>query len=144
MEAEGDEGFEDAWWDSLAIDPVVDTQLQALEASANAGATPASSIPNACPLQAELHALRAAHERQQAVIDTLTRQTQQQQGEISVVRANWNRVQEQNAALHQEQSQQETAYRARLEQIQQENRRHLEKMETAAAFRVGEATDTAY
>jgi len=80
------------------------------------------------------------------LIDELRQRTQQQQGEIAVVRANWNRAQQQNITLQQEHGQRELEYRQRLEQIQLENQRQLEKLETAAAFRVCDAAypHTAY
>lgn len=140
MDADGDESFDDDWWDSLAIDPVTDTQLQALEIQAQASGnvnTPASTAPSEpASLQAQLQELRALQAKQQELIDTLTRQTQQQKGEIAVVRANWKRAQEQNSGLQQKQTQLESEYRERFERIQQENRRQIEKLETAAAFRV--------
>ncbi|KAI3627150.1 hypothetical protein CBS14141_001151 [Malassezia furfur] len=139
MDADGDESFDDDWWDSLAIDPVTDTQLQALEIQAQASGnvnTPASTAPSEpASLQAQLQELRALQAKQQELIDTLTRQTQQQKGEIAVVRANWKRAQEQNSGLQQKQTQLESEYRERFERIQQENRRQIEKLETAAAFR---------
>lgn len=80
--------------------------------------------------------LRRQYETQSQTIEDLRKKTQQQQGEISVVRANWNRVQQQNVGLQHQQSQMEQEHRKKLEAIQQENRRQLERLETAAAFRV--------
>ncbi|WFD41859.1 hypothetical protein MPSI1_000495 [Malassezia psittaci] len=139
MNGEQDERFDDDWWDQLAIDPITDTHLQALELKAQTPVqgsletTGSSDQPK--PLEAKIQQLQALHAKQQELIDTLTRQTQQQQGEIAVVRANWKRAQEQNAGLQQKQSQLEIEYRERFERIQQENQRQIEKLETSAAFR---------
>lgn len=147
MDTEGDEGFDDDWWDSLAIDPVTDTQLQALELQAQAPHTYTSAPPATTEqsvLHAQLQELRDLQSKQQELINTLTRQTQQQKGEISVVRANWKRMQEQNAGLQQKQTQLEAEYKERVDRMQHENRRQIEKLETAAAFRVCILTNTAY
>ncbi|WFC97772.1 hypothetical protein MYAM1_000491 [Malassezia yamatoensis] len=139
MSEEQDEKFDDDWWDQLAIDPITDTHLQALELKAQVPVSTRSESTGLKdqyePLEAKLHELQALHAKQQELIDTLTRQTQQQQGEIAVVRANWKRAQEQNAGLQQKQSQLELEYHERFERIQQENQRQIEKLETSAAFR---------
>lgn len=139
MEGE-EESFDDDWWDSLAIDPVMDTQLQALELQAHPSSHATASTKSASPdhptLQSQLEELRDLYTKQQELIKTLTHQAQQQQGEIAVVRANWSRALEQNSGLQQQQAHLEVEYRERVEQIQRENQRQMEKLETAAAFRV--------
>ncbi|WFD30276.1 hypothetical protein MSPP1_001293 [Malassezia sp. CBS 17886] len=142
-----DDGFDDEWWDRLAIDAVTDSQLQAVEAQAEAvgaaapphGPAPPKTEPHDTGLEADLVQqvceLRALQGHQEKLIQELRRCTQQQKGEISVVRANWSRAEQQNTVLQQQHGTREAEYRQRLERMQQENVRHLEKLETAAAFR---------
>ncbi|PKI84844.1 hypothetical protein MVES1_001122 [Malassezia vespertilionis] len=144
MADEVDQSFDDAWWDSLEIDPVIDTQLQVAEQKAQPSLTNPSQtqhLSRGVPIQSvhdvesQVRELHTLHAKQQEVIGQLTRQTQQQQGEIAVVRSNWSKLQHENAGLQQQQGKLELEYRQRLERIQHENRRQIEKLETAAAFR---------
>ncbi|WFD34005.1 hypothetical protein MCUN1_000833 [Malassezia cuniculi] len=141
-----DASFDDAWWDSLAIDPNVETQLQAVEQLSNTQSQtvattlpPTKSEPCAAEdednLHKELAELRALKTKQEEVIAELKQCNQAQRGEIAVVRGNWNRAKLENNELRQTQSELEVDYRKRLEQIQQENQRQFEKLETASAFR---------
>ena len=155
-----DDSFDDDdWWDSLAIDQQIDSQLQAVERDAKPGSSAApqdgaSGIPQGGPgraavpavkseqrdetsdeLYAQIKELRELQRQQKAKIEELTRLNQQQKGEISVVRSNWNKVQTQNRDLLARQGEMESDYRQRLERVHQENQRHFEKLETAAAFR---------
>ena len=58
MEDDIDESFHDDWWDSLAIDQVTESQLQAAEnavPSSSSQALPASLPISVSELQAQLH-----------------------------------------------------------------------------------------
>ncbi|WFD19462.1 hypothetical protein MCAP1_001692 [Malassezia caprae] len=136
MDEDGaDESFDDPWWDELAIDNETESQLQVAEQTGQRtpAATPQDVPPHA--LHAQIEELRALQKQQEELIASLTKKNQQQHGEIAVVRANWNRVQQQNLALQHRQSDLEKEYRANLESVQLENRRQMERLETAAAFR---------
>lgn len=131
-----DASYDDAWWDSLAIDPETDTQLQAVEQLGTQ--EPARDAAPAAPtasLHVELAALRALRVQQERVIADLQRRAQAQSGEIAVVRGNWNRAKLENSDLRQAQSELESEFRRRLEQVHQDNQRQFEKLETASAFR---------
>ena len=155
-----DDSFDDDdWWDSLAIDQQIDSQLQAVERDAKPGSSaapqdgasgieqgglgraavtavkPEQKDETSDELYAQLKELRELQRQQKAQIEELTRLNQQQKGEISVVRSNWNKVQTQNRDLLARQGEMESDYRQRLERVHQENQRHFEKLETAAAFR---------
>ena len=127
---EGDESFHDDWWESLAIDQDIESQLNAVEQQAEV--LPSSSTSS---LGSHTQELRAMYEEQQHTIYQLRQQAQQQQGEISVVRSNLTRAQQQNRALQQHQQQIEQDYRQRIETLQQEHGRQMERLEATSAFR---------
>ena len=138
---ESDTSFDDAWWDSLAIDPATETQLHAVEQQSTQAHTlvPSQTKPDPetdAALQVELVELRALRRQQEQTIDDLRRRNQAQSGEIAVVRGNWNRARLENSELRQAQSDLEVDYRKRLEKVHQDNQRQFEKLETASAFRV--------
>ena len=54
-----DDSFEDEWWDSLAIDRITDSQLQALEQSATSAHHVAGPTSAADDLQPQLEEVRA-------------------------------------------------------------------------------------
>ena len=137
-----DASYDDAWWDSLAIDPETDTQLQAVEqlgtqeqAQAPAGGAGGAASAPPASLHVELAALRALRVQQERAIADLQLRMQAQSGEIAVVRGNWNRAKLENSDLRQAQSELESEFRRRLEQVHQDNQRQFEKLETASAFR---------
>mgnify|MGYP001761977856 FL=1 len=127
---EGDESFHDDWWESLAIDQDIESQLNAVEQQAEV--LPSSSTMS---LGTHMPELRATYEEQQHTINQLRQQAQQQQGEISVVRSNLTRAQQQNRTLQQHQQQMEQDYRHRIETLQQEHGRQMERLEATSAFR---------
>ena len=127
---EGDESFHDDWWESLAIDQDIESQLNAVEQQAEMLASSSSSS-----LGTHMPELRAMYEEQQHTINQLRQQAQQQQGEISVVRSNLSRAQQQNRTLQQHQQQMEQDYRHRIETLQQEHGRQMERLEATSAFR---------
>ena len=127
---EGDESFHDDWWESLAIDQDIESQLNAVEQQAEMLASSSSSS-----LGTHMPELRAMCEEQQHTINQLRQQAQQQQGEISVVRSNLSRAQQQNRTLQQHQQQMEQDYRHRIETLQQEHGRQMERLEATSAFR---------
>ena len=157
-EDEGDDYFHDEWWESLAIDQLMDSQLLAVEQEAveqqqlqqqgleaQAAWTPSvhdkshenqevDEVTNTS-LRAQLDELRVLYDKQAELVRQLRQEAQQKQGEVAVVRANLNRTQQQHVGLQQNQNRMEQEYRERIESLQQENRRQLERMETAAAFR---------
>lgn len=157
-EDEGDDCFHDEWWESLAIDQLMDSQLLAVEQEAveqqqlqqqgleaQAAWTPSvhdkshenqevDEVTNTS-LRAQLDELRVLYDKQAELVRQLRQEAQQKQGEVAVVRANLNRTQQQHVGLQQNQNRMEQEYRERIESLQQENRRQLERMETAAAFR---------
>ena len=55
------------------------------------------------------------------------------------MRSNWSKLRLQNRDLLQKQGELESGYRKQLERVHQDNKRHFEKLETAAAFRVRQA-----
>lgn len=61
-----------------------------------------------------------------------------------MVRSNWNRVQQENQQLQHQQSQLAQEYHQKLDTMQKENRRTMERLETAAAFRVRCSPDAAH
>lgn len=127
---EADESFHDDWWESLAIDHDMDSQLNAVERQADV-------LPSSCASSVGNHMqeLRTLYEEQKRTIHQLQQQAQQQQGEISVVRSNLNRAHQQNRNLQQHQQQIELNYRQRIETLQQEHGRQMERLEATSAFR---------
>lgn len=130
-----DEAYQDDWWDSLAIDHVMESQLNAVEQQAEPSSSSGANGNTNATLRTQMQDLLVQYEDQKATIQHLKRLTQQQQGEIAVVRSNLNRAQQHNTSLQQQQQQLEQDFRQRIEALQYENQRHIERIETSVAFR---------
>ncbi len=86
-------------------------------------------------LRAEVERLRSAQKAQEEMVDKLKQEAYRKSGEVSVVRQNLTKLNQENSQLREREVLREQEHKAALDRLQKDQERRLQRLETETAFR---------
>ena len=89
-------------------------------------------------LRREIQELQRAAKQQEELIRKLRTETQAREGEVKVVRSNLSKINLENAALRESVIKKDLEHKREIEQLNAQNQRQMETLETTTAFRRAE------